>query len=124
MLICGWKVKNMEIDKEMLKGYIDTILISLIKDNSMYGYEIAKKVKEISDGTFELKEGTLYLSLKRLEKNSYVKSYWDDSESGGGRRKYYSITEEGLDYIQKKNEQWIFMRDLIDKFMGGKKDER
>ncbi|GFZ31799.1 PadR family transcriptional regulator [Clostridium zeae] len=114
----------MEMDKEMLKGYIDTILISLIKDNSMYGYEIAKKVKEISDGTFELKEGTLYLSLKRLEKNGYVKSYWDDSESGGGRRKYYSITEEGLEYIQKKNEQWIFMRDLIDKFMGGKKDER
>jgi PadR family transcriptional regulator PadR len=124
MLICWWKVKNMEIDKEMLKGYIDTILMSLIKDSSMYGYELAKKVREISEDTFELKEGTLYLSLKRLEKNGYVKSYWDDSESGGGRRKYYAITEDGLEYIRKKNEQWIFMRDLIDKFMGGSKNER
>lgn len=114
----------MEIDKEMLKGYIDTILMSLIKDSSMYGYELAKKVREISEDTFELKEGTLYLSLKRLEKNGYVKSYWDDSESGGGRRKYYAITEDGLEYIRKKNEQWIFMRDLIDKFMGGSKNER
>ncbi|ADL53516.1 PadR family transcriptional regulator [Clostridium cellulovorans] len=109
----------MEIDKEMLKGYIDTILMSLIKDSPMYGYELAKRVRDISEETFELKEGTLYLSLKRLEKNGYVKSYWEDSESGGGRRKYYSITEEGISYILKKNQQWIFMRNLIDKFMEG-----
>jgi PadR family transcriptional regulator PadR len=109
----------MEINKEMLKGYIDTILMSLIKECPMYGYELAKRVREISEETFELKEGTLYLSLKRLEKNGYVTSYWDDSESGGGRRKYYSITDEGINYIHKKNEQWVFMRKLIDKFMEG-----
>lgn len=113
----------MEINKEMLKGYIDTILISLINISPMYGYELAKKVREISEGTFELKEGTLYLSLKRLEKKGYVKSYWDDSEGGGGRRKYYAITEEGKNYIALKSEEWIFMRNLIDKFIGGRYDE-
>lgn len=108
----------MEIDKEMLKGYIDTILMSLLRECDMYGYELAKKVREVSDETFELKEGTLYVSLKRLEKNNYIESYWDDSQSGGGRRKYYRITDDGLSYIKNKNEQWIFMRALIDKFMG------
>lgn len=109
----------MEVDKEILKGYIDTILMSLLKDSDMYGYELAKKVRDISEETFELKEGTLYLSLKRLEKNGYVNSYWNDSETGGGRRKYYKITEDGLVYIKKKNKEWVFMKALIDKFMGG-----
>ena len=109
----------MEVNKEVLKGYIDTILMSLIETGPMYGYEIAKSVREISGETFELKEGTLYLSLKRLEKNGYVTSYWHDGESGGGRRKYYSVTEEGKIYIQSKRKEWSFMKGLIDKFLGG-----
>jgi PadR family transcriptional regulator PadR len=118
-------VKILEIDKEMLKGYIDTILISLLNDYTMYGYELAKKVREISEETFELKEGTLYLSLKRLEKNGYVKSFWSDSdsESGGGRRKYYNITDDGREYVKRKRIEWIFMRELINKFLGGVKNE-
>jgi len=108
----------MEIDKEILKGYIDAILMSLLNNRSMYGYELAKTVREISDETFELKEGTLYLSLKRLEKNGYVKSDWSDGDSGGGRRKYYKITNGGIDYIQNKKLEWKFMKNLIDKFLG------
>ena len=108
----------MEIDKEILKGYIDAILMSLLRKHSMYGYELAKTVREISEDTFELKEGTLYLSLKRLEKNGYVKSHWNDEESGGGRRKYYLITDEGVNYIQNKKLEWDFMKKLIDKFLG------
>lgn len=111
-------MKNLEIDKEMLKGYIDTIIISQLSKYPMYGYELAKTVRGISEETFELKEGTLYLALKRLEKNGYVKSYWDDTESGGGRRKYYSITEDGISYRNRKKIEWEFMKKLIDRFMG------
>jgi PadR family transcriptional regulator PadR len=106
-----------EIDKEILKGYIDAILMSLLNKRSMYGYELAKLIREISKETFELKEGTLYLSLKRLEKNHYVRSYWDDGESGGGRRKYYLITDDGIKYIKNKKSEWKFMKNLIDKFL-------
>ena len=107
----------MEINKEMLKGYIDAILMSLLINNTMYGYELAKTVREMSDETFELKEGTLYLSLKRLEKNGYVKSNWNDENSGGGRRKYYKITDDGISYIKNKKLEWKFMKSLIDKFL-------
>ncbi|MGE6684486.1 PadR family transcriptional regulator, partial [Paenisporosarcina sp. NPDC076907] len=55
----------MEVNKEVLKGHIDTIILSLLLKREMYGYEIAKYVREKSDSQFELKEGTLYLSLKR-----------------------------------------------------------
>lgn len=108
----------MEINKEMLKGYIDAILMSLLANRSMYGYELAKTVREMSDETFELKEGTLYLSLKRLEKKGYVISNWNDGNSGGGRRKYYKPTECGISYIQDKKSEWKFMKNLIDKFIG------
>lgn len=66
----------MEINKEILKGHIDTLILSLLHRRDMYGYELAKIVREKSDDQFELKEGTLYLSLKRLEKNEWVSSYW------------------------------------------------
>ena len=109
----------MEINKEVLKGCIDTILISLLKEIPMYGYELVKKVREISNETFEIKEGTLYLSLKRLEKNNYLECYWDDSESGGGRRKYYKISHIGKEYLYKKKEEWILLNDIMNKFLGG-----
>lgn len=61
---------KIEIKKEVLKGHIDTLLLSLLKNRIMYGYELAKMVREISNNQFELKEATLYLSLKRLKKTS------------------------------------------------------
>jgi len=110
---------SLEIDKEVLKGYIDTILLSLLYAEPLYGYELAKRAREMSGGSFELKEATLYLSLKRLEKQQLVTSYWDDSQSGGGRRKYYEITGSGLLRLRNKKQEWEFLKVTIDKFLGG-----
>lgn len=109
----------MEIDKEVLKGYIDTILLSLLREKPVYGYELAKTALDRSEGTFELKEATLYLSLKRLEKNGLVKSFWGDSDSGGGRRKYYELTEAGYVRLRQKKTEWEFFKKTIDQFLGG-----
>lgn len=92
----------MQFTKEMLKGYIDVILLSLLFEQDLYGYELAKKVKEQSDSAFEMKEGTLYLALKRLEQNGLLESYWGD-EGTGGRRKYYRILDSGkISIIERK----------------------
>lgn len=109
----------MDIDKEVLKGCIDTMLICLLNYDDMYGYALVKKVREISEGTFELKEGTLYLALKRLEKNRIIESYWGKEKSGGGRRKYYKITTIGKEYLQKKKQEWMFLNSMMNKFLGG-----
>jgi len=109
----------MDIDKEMIKGYIESIILSLLKNEDLYGYEISKRVRSISRDTFELKEGTLYVVLKRLENNNLILPYWDDTESGGGRRRYYKITEQGIDYLFKKKDEWMFFRNIIDTFFKG-----
>ncbi|WP_242223546.1 PadR family transcriptional regulator [Bacillus cereus group sp. BfR-BA-01380] len=114
----------MEINKEVLKGHIDTIILSLLHKRDMYGYELAKLVREKSDEQFELKEGTLYLSLKRLEKNKWIESYWGDEQGPGGRRKYYKITSTGKDGFEEKRLEWQFVKKMIDSFLeGGKKLE-
>ena len=82
------------MNKELLRGSIDILLLSLLEKEDLYGYAIAKELKEKSNELYSISGGTLYPALQRLEKQKYLRSYWGDSESGS-RRKYYSITEEG-----------------------------
>ncbi|ACT33704.1 PadR family transcriptional regulator [Clostridium novyi B str. ATCC 27606] len=109
----------MEVDKEMLKGYIESIILSVLLNEDLYGYEISKRIRNISENTFEIKEGTMYVVLKRLENNKLISPYWDDTESGGGRRRYYKITSEGINYLKNKKVQWIFFKNIIDTFYKG-----
>ncbi|MFP9131319.1 PadR family transcriptional regulator [Niallia sp. BSM11] len=109
----------MEINKEVLKGHIDTLILSLLSKRDMYGYEIAKIVREKSKEQFELKEGTMYLSLKRLEKNEWITSYWGEEQGPGGRRKYYKLTQTGQEGFREKQEEWNFVKSIIDSFLEG-----
>jgi PadR family transcriptional regulator, regulatory protein PadR len=114
----------LEVNKEVLKGHIDTLILSLLRTRDMYGYELAKLVREKSDEQFELKEGTLYLSLKRLEKNKWISSYWGDEQGPGGRRKYYKLTPLGAEGFEEKRLEWQFVKKIIDSFLeGGEKYE-
>ncbi|MFL0250174.1 PadR family transcriptional regulator [Clostridium neuense] len=63
-----------------------------------------------------IKDGTLYVVLKRLEKNNLISPYWDDTETGGGRRIYYKITEDKKNYLVTKKEEWFFFKNIIDIF--------
>lgn len=109
----------MEISREILKGHIDTIILSLLHQQDMYGYELAKIVREKSEEQFELKEGTLYLSLKRLEKNNWISSYWGDEQGPGGRRKYYKVTSLGTQNFEAKRLEWQFVKKMMDSFLWG-----
>ena len=107
----------MEINKEVLKGHIDTLILSLLHKRDMYGYEMAKLVREKSEEQFDLKEGTLYLSLKRLEKNEWISSYWGEEQGPGGRRKYYKITAFGEEGFKEKCKEWRFVKKMMDTFL-------
>lgn len=109
----------MQISKEVLKGHIDTIILSIVAQHDCYGYEIAKTVREYTEGAFEIKEATLYIALKRLEKNEYILSYWDDGASNGGRRKYYKMTEQGTEFLEYKKQEWNYMKAMMDHYLGG-----
>lgn len=105
------------MDKEMLKGSIDLLLLSLISKRDLYGYEITKLLKELSDDTYEMGEGTLYPALKRLERKTWIESYWSETQSG--RRKYYHMTELGRKELEKKQQDWKRVETLVRKSTEG-----
>lgn len=93
------------ISSDLLRGHTDTIILRLLMDGDKYGYEITKLVYENSRQQYELKEATMYSSLKRLENDGHITSYWGD-ETQGGRRKYYRITETGKQLYQTNKQNW------------------
>jgi PadR family transcriptional regulator PadR len=101
------------ISSDLLRGHTDTIILKLLMDGDKYGYEISKLIQTNSCGEYELKEATMYSSLKRLEGDGSITSYWGD-ETQGGRRKYYRITEKGRQvYVENKN-NWEYAKRILD----------
>jgi PadR family transcriptional regulator, regulatory protein PadR len=108
------------IDKKMssdlLRGHTDTIILKLLADGDKYGYEITKLVHEHSDRQYELKEATMYSSLKRLENDGHISSYWGD-ETQGGRRKYYHVTESGRLVYEENKKNWNAAKRILEKLL-------
>lgn len=109
------------INSDLIRGHIDTIILKILLVNDSYGYEIMKAASINSGGKYELKEPSLYTSLKRLEKQGDIKSYWGN-ESQGGRRKYYQITDSGRDSLDKAIKEWIFAQKIINQLLLGGAD--
>ena len=100
------------INSDLIRGHIDTIILKILKEGDNYGYEIIKAVSVNSGNEYELKEPSLYTSLKRLEKQGYILSYWAD-ESHGSPRKYYHITESGKTAYEKALAEWLHAQKII-----------
>ncbi len=104
------------ISSDVIRGYNDTIILYMLIDNDSYGYEISKKIKDLSDEKYIIKETTLYSAFNRLEKNGYIESYFKD-ETFGKRRTYYKITEAGINYYREKCNEWELTKEVINRFI-------
>jgi len=91
--------------RELLKGNTETLLLSLLSIQPMYGYQIIKELKRRSNGYFTFREGTLYPALHRLEAAKLVRGSWEQLPSGKERR-YYHLTEKGLCLLEEKVAEW------------------
>ena len=108
---------EMNIDRELLKGSTNLLVLSVLKNENMYGYQMIKRIKEESENVFEFQEGTLYPILHKLEEKGLISSYWD--ETSGKKRKYYAITEEGKKHLESKKEEWKLFSTKVNKVIGG-----
>lgn len=103
------------MDREILKGSLEIILLSLLKNKDMYGYEISKEIKNITDNVLILGEGTLYPALKRLKEKNLIQDYFIETNSSKKKRKYYKITEAGLIELNLKLKDFYLISNLIEK---------
>jgi DNA-binding PadR family transcriptional regulator len=107
-----------KVNKELIKGSTAIIVLSLLSNEPMYGYQIIKELEKQSGGVFVFKEGTLYPILHALEAEGSVESYWLESNEGR-RRKYYRMTKRGTNILKEKSAEWNLFKNTVDKVMGG-----
>ena len=94
----------MAVDKTLVSGSMTMLILRLLSEKDMYGYEMIDALRKKSQNVFELKAGTLYPLLHGLEDKGLLTVY--ESEYAGKTRKYYRITKEGTKALEKKMSEW------------------
>lgn len=107
----------MAVDKSLVSGSTMMLILKLLEEKDMYGYEMIETLREKSENVFELKAGTLYPLLHGLEEKEFVESY--EQEAGGKTRKYYSITREGKKQLRVKEKEWKEYAGAVRNVLGG-----
>jgi PadR family transcriptional regulator PadR len=107
-------------NRELVKGSTSLLLLQLLEERDMYGYELVKELESRSGNEFSVKEGTLYPALHKLEKQEYIECYWKEQEKGPAR-KYYKITDAGKEMLLEKTREWNDFVSVMNKMMGRKK---
>ena len=108
---------RMDFDREFVTGAVTVLILSLLTEREMYGYEILQEAERRSAREFQLKEGTLYPALHNLEQSGLLKAVWRAGESGP-RRKYYSLTAKGRRHAHSKRRQWDTLAGLMRTILG------
>lgn len=109
------KADESSISSDLIRGHINTIILRALYERDKYGYEIIADIEKKSHGQYTLKQPTLYSALKRLENQGYIKAYWKTDEvSSGGRRKYFTLTENGKEVTETNLAEWEYSRTIID----------
>lgn len=105
------------MNAEILRGFTDAIILNCLLEGDSYGYKISRRIIEKTNNLMDIKDATIYLAFKRMEKENYIKSYWSEEETCA-RRKYYRITKEGKGYLNQKKKEWLNNRDILNKLLG------
>ena len=111
----------MEVRENLKRGTVEMILLHLLEDRKMYGYEILQQMRARSDGKFDLKDGSMYPVLYRMIDKGLIT---DEQVLVGKRRTrvYYSLTEEGKKYLDQITAEYFYITEGIEKIMNYRED--
>jgi PadR family transcriptional regulator PadR len=93
------------ITRDLLRGSLELMVLSDLNSGSRYGYQILQSLRQRSGGRVDLKAGTLYPILHKLERDHCVESWWD--ESTGRDRKFYALTDKGRAHLKDHASEWL-----------------
>lgn len=107
----------MSVDKSLLSGSTTMLILNLLSEKDMYGYEMIETLEQRSNHIFTLKAGTLYPLLHSLEGKGSLEVY--EKEVSGKIRKYYRITKEGRKFLSSKKVEWQQYAKAVQDMLGG-----
>jgi PadR family transcriptional regulator PadR len=96
---------TMRFDRELLKGSTATVVLAILAEGPLHGYEIAKEMRRRSDDALELGQGVLYPILHRLEDRGLIEGEWE-TRTGTPSRKRYALTERGRAELAARRREW------------------
>ena len=108
---------NEEWVSQIKRGTLEFVIMSLIQNKDRYGYDVIQTLDKYP--MIKTKESTIYPLLRRLLKNGYLESYWQNMGEGIPARKYYKITELGISYLNQLNDDWEMLVQNINELRRG-----
>jgi len=106
----------MKFRRELVGGTTATLILSVLNTGSAHGYEIVRRVNELSDGIFEWQEGTIYPALHKLETKELIRGQWVEASSGKMRR-VYSLTEDGRRALTSDAKEWSIYSKAVESIL-------
>jgi transcriptional regulator len=103
---------------QLLKGTVSFLVLSVLGDGQMYGYQIAQRIRERSGAFLAPSEGSLYPALHRLEREGAVQAEWRASDRGP-RRRYYRLTPSGKRQLANARAEWAAFTGVVTAVSGG-----
>lgn len=100
----------------LLQGTLDLLVLKALEDGPRHGYEVARWIRGVTDGTLQVEDGALYTSLHRLEKRGFLHGEWSISEKGR-RAKYYALSSEGQRQLESERRSWTEYAEAVFKVL-------
>lgn len=107
------------INSDVIRGHLESVILKLIIEKDMYGYEISNCISERTKDRFNIKEATLYSVISRLQKKGLIAPYMGE-KSHGGKRRYYTMTPLGKAYYQQKIVEWKEVKSILETLLEDK----
>jgi len=111
----------MDFSQDLVRGSVTPIVLALLQDKSMYGYEMVKAVNARTNGLLEWREGTLYPALHRLEAAGLIAGRWREAagKDAARQRKYYAITRSGRRELAHRAQEWRLFNQAVNACLWG-----
>jgi len=90
---------------ELLRGTLDLMILKALALGEMHGLGISRRIEQVTKGTFQVKPGSLFPALHRMEQQNWITSQWGESENNR-RAKYYRLTKAGRRQLESETERW------------------
>src|SRR5262244_3337387 len=92
-------------ESEILQGTLDLLILKALALDQMHGMGVSRRISQITNGAFDVKAGSLFPALHRMEQAGWLASSWGESETNR-RAKFYSLTKAGRKQLQTETERW------------------
>lgn len=105
------------LNRELKKGSAELLVLSLLEEEPLHGYELAKRIEEQSGGALHFYPASLYPTLYRMEKRGWIQGEWVE-EPGQRRRRFYGLTAKGVEVLAEQRSTWEKFAAAVNRIAG------